>query len=102
MCSTLYMAKDHARSLAGHGTREEGKKYIYHETNKTYTRNFNKSCAKIIGYDANAFYLWVIAQKMPVGKHEHISEYNLDKLNEDIINKNLFGFIPVDIETTEH
>jgi hypothetical protein len=44
----------------------------YHESNKTRIRGLNKKCKKIIGYDANALYLWAIAQEMPTGKHEHI------------------------------
>ena len=38
---------------------------------------------------------------MPTGKHEHIKEYNLNQLKEDILNDKLFGFIQVDIETPE-
>jgi hypothetical protein len=33
----------------------------YHEANKTRIRNGDKFCKKIIGYDANALYLWAIA-----------------------------------------
>ncbi len=40
----------------------------YHEANKTYIRNGDKICKIIIGYDANALYLWAISQKMPPGK----------------------------------
>ena len=65
-------------------------------------RDLNKNCKKIIGYDANALYLWAIAQEMPTGKHEHITNYDLNQLNQDILNDNLFGFIKVDIETPEH
>jgi len=74
----------------------------YHEANKTYIRGLNKLCKKIIGYDANALYLWAIAQEMPTGKHEHITNYDLNQLKQDILNDNLFGFIKVDIETPEH
>ncbi len=44
----------------------------YHEANKTKIRNGDKLCKTIIGYDANALYLWAIAQEMPTCKHEHI------------------------------
>ena len=38
----------------------------YHETGKTLLRNNpNKPCQKIIGYDANALYLWAIRQNFP-------------------------------------
>ena len=40
----------------------------YHETGKTFIRNNpNKPCKKIIGYDANALYLWSIGQNFPAG-----------------------------------
>ena len=74
----------------------------YHKAGKTYIRNGEKQCKKIIGYDANALYLWAIAQEMPTGKHEHIKEYKLNQLQDDILNDKLFGFVKVDIETPEH
>ena len=73
----------------------------YHEAGKTYIRNGNKQCKKIIGYDANALYLWAIAQEMPTGQHEHVQEYKLKALKDDILNDKLFGFVQVDIETPE-
>ncbi len=48
----------------------------YHEANKTKIRDGDKFCKKIIGYDANALYLWAIAQEMPTDKHEHIKSYD--------------------------
>jgi len=39
---------------------------------------------------------------MPTGKHEHIKNYDLSKLEQDILNDKLFGFVQVDIETPEH
>jgi hypothetical protein len=74
----------------------------YHEANKTYIRNGDKICKKIIGYDANALYLWAISQKMPTGKHNHIKNYDLQQLEQDILNDKLFGFVQVDIETPDH
>ena len=74
----------------------------YHESGKTYIRNGKKICKKIIGYDANALYLWAIAQEMPTGKHEHIKKYDLNELKDDILNDKVFGFVQVDIETPEH
>ena len=40
---------------------------------------------KIIGYDANALYLWAIAQEMPTGKHEHFKNYDLKQLKGEKI-----------------
>ena len=40
----------------------------YHESNKTFIRNNpNKPCQKIIGYYANALYLWAIGHDFPAG-----------------------------------
>ena len=40
----------------------------YHEAGKTFIRNNpKKTCQKIIGYDANALYLWAIGQDFPAG-----------------------------------
>ena len=47
----------------------------YHEKNKTKIREVEmtaqgkepKMCQKIVGYDANALYLWAIMQNMPTG-----------------------------------
>ena len=40
----------------------------YHEADKTFIRNNpSKPCRKIIGYDANALYLWAIGQEFPAG-----------------------------------
>ena len=40
----------------------------YHESGKTFIQNNpNKPCQKIIGYDANALYLWAIGQDFPAG-----------------------------------
>ncbi len=70
----------------------------YHEANKTYIRNGNKTCKKVIGYDAHALYLWAIAQEMPTGHHEHVQTYDLEQLKKDIFNDTLFGFVQVDIK----
>ena len=40
----------------------------HHEAGKTFIKNnLNKLCQKIIGYDANALYLWTIGQKLGAG-----------------------------------
>jgi hypothetical protein len=43
-----------------------------------------------------------MAKKMPVGKHEHITEYDLETLKADIMSEKLFGFIQVDIKTPDN
>ena len=39
---------------------------------------------------------------MPTGKYNRIESYDLKKLEEDILNDKIFGFLKVDIETPEH
>jgi len=40
----------------------------HHEVGQTYIRNdFTRPCQKIVGFDANALYLWSIDQQMPTG-----------------------------------
>ena len=46
----------------------------------------------VIIYDA--LYLSAIAQEMPTSKHEHVNEYILSKLSDDILHSELFGFFP--------
>ena len=44
----------------------------YAEADKTYIRNNPKKiCQKVVGYDANALYLWALSQPMPVGLYTH-------------------------------
>ena len=76
------------------------KRYV--EAGQTYIRNGQKLCKKAVGYDANALYLWAISQWMPTGEYSRIESYDLDKLEYDILNNKVFGFLKVDIETPEH
>ena len=42
--------------------------HLYHERHKTFIRNNeSKPCKKIVGYEANALYLWALKQDMPTG-----------------------------------
>ena len=46
--------------------------HLYHERHKTFIRNNeSKPCKKIVGYDANALYLWALKQDMPTGRTVH-------------------------------
>jgi len=68
--------------------------------NETYIRNGDKLCKKVIGYDANALYLWALGNEMPCGHLTTIEAY--DGIVEDIEQDKLFGFLECDIETPEH
>ena len=39
----------------------------YHEADKTRIRGGDKMCKKIVGFDANALYLWALMEDMPTG-----------------------------------
>ncbi len=52
-----------------------------------------KFVKKIISYDANALYLWAIAQETPTGKREPIKICVLNQSKKDILKNELFGFV---------
>jgi hypothetical protein len=57
-------------------------------------------CNKIIGYDANALYLWALSQDMPCGRLERIDTY--DTIVDDIRDDKIFGFLECDIHVPDH
>ena len=48
----------------------------YHEKDVTKIRGGSELCRKIVGYDANALYLWAIMQDMPTGWYTRRREEN--------------------------
>ncbi|TYZ65581.1 hypothetical protein PybrP1_000619 [[Pythium] brassicae (nom. inval.)] len=72
----------------------------YAESFKTPIRNGPKMCEKVIGYDANALYLWCLGNQMPCGRLEMEDVY--DGIVDDIMTDKKFGFLECDIETPEH
>jgi hypothetical protein len=74
----------------------------YAKSNETKIRDGTdgKLVKKVIGYDANALYLWCLGNQMPCGRLTTIEPY--DNMIEDIQNDKLFGFIECDISTPEH
>ena len=48
----------------------------YHEKNVTRIRGGSELCRKVVGYDANALYLWAIMQDMPTGWYTRRREEN--------------------------
>lgn len=71
----------------------------YAKRNETTIRG-GKLVKKIIGYDANALYLWALGSEMPCGQLKTIETY--EGIVDDIKNDKLFGFLECDIETPEH
>ena len=75
----------------------------YHKRRKThirahiYGRN-GKKCKTILGYDANALYLYCSGQLMPCGKEKYVkvktptSPYNIKVLTNEVLRNELFGF----------
>ena len=55
---------------------------------------------KIIGFDANALYLWCLSQAMPCGKlyKSIVKNLNTEEVIKDIKENNIFGFVKCDIE----
>ena len=66
-----------------------------------------KKCRCILGYDANALYLYVSGQVMPCGKEKLVkvqnpsSQLNIERFNKKRLNDSLFGFAQVDLEVSE-
>ena len=48
----------------------------YHEKNVTRIRDGSELCRKVVGYDANALYLWALMQDMPTGWYVRRREEN--------------------------
>ena len=48
----------------------------YHEKNVTRIRGGGETCRSVVGYDANALYLWAIMQDMPTGWYTRRREEN--------------------------
>ncbi|GMF36106.1 unnamed protein product [Phytophthora lilii] len=71
----------------------------YANRNETKIRG-GKPCKKVIGYDANALYLWAFGNGMPWGQLTIIEAY--PDIVEDIKNDKIFGFLECDIQTPEH
>ena len=69
----------------------------YHEKDKTFIRKAEmtkknlepKPCKKVVGYDANALYLWAIMQNMPTGQYSR-------RLEEDGFKKRFSGKMAVE------
>ncbi|GMF29417.1 unnamed protein product [Phytophthora lilii] len=59
-----------------------------------------KICKKIIGYDANALYLWALGNEMPCGRLTTIDAY--PGIISDIVNDKIFGFLDCDIRFPPH
>ncbi|KAG6618409.1 uncharacterized protein IUM83_01047 [Phytophthora cinnamomi] len=71
----------------------------YAKRNETKIRG-SKICKKIIGYDANALYLWALGNEMPCGRLTTIDAY--DGIIDDIKSDKIFGSLECDIRTPEH
>jgi len=61
-----------------------------------------KLCKHVLGFDANALYLWAIAQVMPTGDYIHVHEYDLNQLKQDVMHDKLFGFVECDIRVPDN
>ncbi|KAG2759877.1 hypothetical protein PC129_g19765 [Phytophthora cactorum] len=71
----------------------------YAKRNETTIRG-GKLCKKVIGYDANALYVWALGNDMPCGRLTTIEAY--PSIVNDIESNKIFGFLERDIRTPEH
>ncbi|KAJ8566256.1 hypothetical protein ON010_g6870 [Phytophthora cinnamomi] len=67
--------------------------------NETVIRG-GKICKKVIGYDANALYLWCLGNEISCRRLTSTEAY--DGIIDDIISNKVFGFLECEIETLEH
>lgn len=84
----------------------------YHEAGVTKIRSHKfkdaKFCRGVIGYDANALYLYCSGSEMPCGKDTLIvnrrpyEEKRIKKFCRSVMKGKLFGFAQVDIEVPEY
>ena len=77
----------------------------YAERNTTTIRyGGQKPCKKILGFDANALYLWCLAQVMPGGRDTELNVCNktASELSNEVLNDRLFGFAVCDIKVPAH
>jgi hypothetical protein len=58
-----------------------------------------KVCKKVVGFDANALYLWAIGQDMLCGEHEVIDAY--PGLVNDILSGLFCGVVECDVQVPE-
>ncbi|GMF13489.1 unnamed protein product [Phytophthora lilii] len=68
-------------------------------TNETKIRG-DKQCKKVIGFDANALYLWALGNDMPCGRL--VKEEAYDGIVQDILDDKVLGFLECDIRTPDH
>ena len=85
----------------------------YHQRGRTrirshiYGRKEGKRCKTVLGYDANALYLYCSGLDMPCGKEELVSvktptsQHNISKWVNGVVSGKWFGFAQVDIEVPE-
>ena len=81
----------------------------YNEKDTTRTRSHvyiekRKLAKGVIGYDANALYLYCSGDVMPYGKDvlavnkKPYDQKQIAKFSKDVLKRNIFGFAQVDIE----
>ncbi len=64
----------------------------FHKVDETRIRG-GKICKKVLGYDTNTLYLWVISEVMPVGDYGTTEQYDLQQLKTDVMSGKLFGCV---------
>ena len=93
-------------SIVFHRYHEKDKTQItrtHYNTNKKewYYDKAGKVVKKIVGYDANALYLYCLGEEMPCGKLCWKENNDWIKYREEVMADAFFGFLEVDIEVPE-
>ena len=83
----------------------------YTEAGKSQIRSHKhqnpKTCASVIGFDANSLYLYCSGQEMPCGKESYVEVSNpqdyriINDLCAKVLTGELFGFLRADIHVPD-
>jgi hypothetical protein len=93
-------------SIVFHRYHEKDKTQItrthYDTTKKEWTYDKEgKTVNKVVGYDANALYLYCLGEEMPCGKLYWKENDDWIKYREELMADKFFGYLEVDIEVPE-
>ena len=80
------------------------KRCLYDMVTKSWSVvKYGNTVTRILGYDANALYLWCMTQDMPCGEliYIEVQDYDSFLIYNQIISGELFGFVECDIYVKE-
>jgi hypothetical protein len=95
-------------SIVFHRYHARNKTHINHPVYNDLTdkwempKEIGKVVKKIIGFDANALYLWCVGQEMPCGNLEIEESCDTNEVLSMVKSDELFGFVEVDIHVPKN